>query len=289
LVLEISLLGEQRVAVDGSVVMALKSPRALALLGFLLVHAGAPQRRDYIAAQFWPDCRQAQARANLRRELHALRAGLPQVDRWLAAQGGTLLWRPDRDCLVDVAVFEAAADKASAALAAADETAFRRAAADAVRAYRGELMPALYDDWVAVERDRLHRRCLALLDQLITAERNAGAYGEAIERARRRIDLEPLEEVGYRTLLQLQALSGDRAAALQTYHRCTSILELEWEQRRTERQPARRATPFLKSSARPSASRQSHNQPADQIMVKITYTTQRDAAWCRIKLRLPGR
>src|SRR5580704_3590250 len=227
LVLEISLLGEQRVAVDGSVVMALKSPRAMALLGFLLVHAGAPQRRDYIAAQFWPDCRQAQARANLRRELHALRVGLPQVDRWLAAQGGTLLWRSDRDCLVDVAVFEAAADKASAALAAADESAFRRAAADAVRAYRGELMPALYDDWVAVERDRLHRRCLALLDQLITAERNVGAYGEAIERARRRIDLEPLEEVGYRTLLQLQALSGDRAAALQTYHRCTSILERE--------------------------------------------------------------
>jgi hypothetical protein len=51
LVLEISLLGEQRVAVDGSVVMALKSPRAMALRGFLLVHADAPQRRDYIAAQ----------------------------------------------------------------------------------------------------------------------------------------------------------------------------------------------------------------------------------------------
>jgi DNA-binding SARP family transcriptional activator len=76
-VLEISLLGEQRVAVDGSVVMALRSPRAMALLGFVLVHSGAPQRRDYIAAQFWPDCRPAQARANLRRGLHALRAGLP--------------------------------------------------------------------------------------------------------------------------------------------------------------------------------------------------------------------
>ena len=62
---------------------------------------------------------------------------------------------------------------------------------------------------------------------MITAERNAGAYREAIGRARRRIDLEPLEEVGYRTLLQLQALSGDRAAALQTYHRCTSVLERE--------------------------------------------------------------
>ena len=42
-----------------------------------------------------------------------------------------------------------------------------------------------------------------------------------------RIELEPLEEVGYRALLQVQGLSGDRAAALQTYHRCVSVLERE--------------------------------------------------------------
>ena len=93
--------------------------------------------------------------------------------------------------------------------------------------YRGELMPALYDDWVMPERDRLHRSCLTLLDQLIALERDAGLFGQANERARRRIELEPLEEVGYRTLLQVQALSGDRAAALQTYHRCVSVLERE--------------------------------------------------------------
>jgi len=226
-VIDISLLGEMRVALDSSVVVALRSPRAMALLGFLLVHRGAPQRREYVAGQFWPDSSQAQARANLRRELHSLRSGLPQVQRWLTADSGTLLWRLDPDCRLDVAVFEAAADAATAALAAADEPAFRRAAAEAVRAYRGEFMPALYDDWAAAERDRLHRRCLVLLDQLITLEQDAGAYPEAIELARRRIDLEPLEEVGYRSLLRLQALAGDRAAALQTYHRCTSVLERE--------------------------------------------------------------
>jgi predicted ATPase len=225
--IDISLLGEIRVALDSSVVVALRSPRAMALLGFLLVHRGAPQRREYVAGQFWPDSSQAQARANLRRELHSLRSGLPQVHRWLTADSGTLLWRLDPDCHVDVAVFETAADAATAALTAADEPAFRRAATEAVRAYRGEFMPALYDDWAAAERDRLHRRCLTLLDQLIMLEREAGAYPEAIELARRRIDLEPLEEVGYRSLLQLQALAGDRAAAMQTYHRCTSVLERE--------------------------------------------------------------
>jgi DNA-binding SARP family transcriptional activator/tetratricopeptide (TPR) repeat protein len=226
-VLDISLLGEIRIAVDSSAVRALRSPRAIALLGFLLVHRGAPQRREFVAAQFWPESPGAQARTNLRRELHSLRAGLPQVSRWLTADGGTLLWRLDPECRLDVDVFEAAADAASAALAEADEAAFRRAAADALRAYRGEFMPAVYDDWASVVRDRLHRRCITVLDQLITAEREAGAYPAAIELARRRIDLEPLEEVGYRSLLQLQGLAGDRAAALQTYHRCTAILERE--------------------------------------------------------------
>ena len=224
--LEISLLGEQRVVLDGSVV-DLGSPRAMALLGFLLLHRDVPQRREYIAAQFWPGSSTAQSRTNLRRELHALRTGLPAVAGWLAADRGTLLWRSGPGCQLDVADFEAAAGAAATARAAGDDAGFRRAAAEAVRAYRGELLPARYDDWVAAERDRLHRMCLVLLDQLIALDRVAGAYQDAIERARQRIELEPLEEVGYRSLLQVQALAGDRAAALQTYHRCVSVLERE--------------------------------------------------------------
>jgi hypothetical protein len=36
-----------------------------------------------------------------------------------------------------------------------------------------------------------------------------------------------LEEVGYRTLMELQADLGDRASAVSTYHHCASILERE--------------------------------------------------------------
>jgi DNA-binding SARP family transcriptional activator len=225
-VLDISLLGEMRILADNTLI-ALRSTRVMALLGFLVAHRDAPQRREYIAGQFWPDSPEPQARTNLRRELHALRAELPDAARCLAADGGTLLWRLDSDCRVDVAVFEAAADEAATAWAQADEATFRLAASDALRSYRGEFMPALYDDWVLTERERLHRRCLGLVDQLIAVERDAGRLRPAIELARRRTDLEPLEETGYRTLLQLQARSGDRASALQTYHRCASILERE--------------------------------------------------------------
>src|ERR1700746_1680041 len=116
--LEISLLGEQRVALDGSVIAALGAPRSLALVGFLLLHRDAPQRREHIAAQFWPESTDAQARTNLRRELHSLRAGFPQVDTWLMADGGTLLWRPSPDCELDVAALETAAGAAGKGRAA---------------------------------------------------------------------------------------------------------------------------------------------------------------------------
>ena len=120
----------------------------MALVGFLLLHRDAPQRRERIAAQFWPESTDAQARTNLRRELHSLRAGFPHVDTWLAADGGTLLWRLSPDCELDVAAFETAAGTAAKARAAGDDATFRQAAATAVGLYRGELMPALYDDWI---------------------------------------------------------------------------------------------------------------------------------------------
>ena len=56
--LEISLLGEIRVAFDSAVVVGLRSPRVTARLGFLLAHRDAPQRpkvwaKDPSASNLW--------------------------------------------------------------------------------------------------------------------------------------------------------------------------------------------------------------------------------------------
>ena len=70
--LHVSLLGEQAITDDGAAVQA-RSSRAVALVAFLVPHAGAPQPRQRIAGMFWPDSTDAQALTNLRRELHHLR------------------------------------------------------------------------------------------------------------------------------------------------------------------------------------------------------------------------
>jgi len=51
--LHVSLLGEQAITRDGTSVQV-RSSRGVALVGFLVVHAGVPQARERIAGLFGP-------------------------------------------------------------------------------------------------------------------------------------------------------------------------------------------------------------------------------------------
>ena len=223
--LEVSLLGEQYV--EGSTATNLaRSSRSIALLGFLAVHADAPQPRQRLAVTFWPDSAEAQARTNLRRELHHLRVLLGD-DPSLVVEPATLMWREWPTCRVDVCVFHRERQLALQALAAGDQHAMLEHGAAAVEEYRGDLLPGMYDDWVLAEREELRRQCVELCDHLVAGWRDAGDLKTAVEYGRIRVRLEPLEEVGYRTLMELQADAGDRAGAIRTFHRCAEILDHE--------------------------------------------------------------
>ena len=102
-----------------------------------------------------------------------------------------------------------------------------RHGAEALAQYRGDLLPGVYDDWAAEARERLGRQCVELCDLVGAARARAGDLTGAAAAARRRIELQPLEETGYRVLMGLLADMGDRAAAVSTYHHCASVLERE--------------------------------------------------------------
>ncbi|MFI5586697.1 ATP-binding protein [Amycolatopsis sp. NPDC051758] len=219
--LRISLLGEQVIADDETGAVLTRSPRSVALVGHLVVHAGQAQPRRRIAGLFWPDSTDAQALTNLRRELHQLRRVLGDPPS-LAVTGQDLCWRDTPSSRVDVREFDVAR---RAALAAADPGAVLAQAHTALAAYRGELLPGLTDDWVLAARAELDRQCVELCD--LVCRTPSGDPAAALAAARRRIRLRPLEENGYRTLMALQADAGDRAGAVSTYHRCASVLERE--------------------------------------------------------------
>jgi DNA-binding SARP family transcriptional activator len=225
--LHISLLGEQ-VITDGTAadVVRTRSSRTLALVAFLVVHAGSPQARGHIAGLFWPDSTDAQALTNLRRELHHLRHTLGDESS-LVVTPAELCWRDSETCRVDVRTFATEYRSALAAAAHGDSERALGHATTATSLYRGALLPGGYEDWLLEARSELEGQCVALCDLISETRARQGDLTGAVAIGRRRIRLRPLEEVGYRILMELQADLGDRAGAVSTYHHCASVLERE--------------------------------------------------------------
>jgi DNA-binding SARP family transcriptional activator/tetratricopeptide (TPR) repeat protein len=224
--LHVTLLGEQAITNDGTGSVRIRSSRTVALVAFLAVHAGSPQARQRIAGLFWPDSTDAQALTNLRRELHNLRHVLGDEPA-LVVTSRDLCWCDSETSRVDVRIFDIERKAALAAAAAGDSEGILAHAACAIAQYGGELLPGMYDDWVLDARAELERQCVDLCDLLCATRARRGDLAGAVAAARRRIQLQPLEEAGYRTLMLLQADLGDRAGAVSTYHHCASVLERE--------------------------------------------------------------
>jgi DNA-binding SARP family transcriptional activator/tetratricopeptide (TPR) repeat protein len=223
--LHVSLLGEQAITDDVTGVQA-SSSRAVALVAYLAAHAGSPQARQRIAGMFWPDSTDPQALTNLRRELHHLRHVLGDESS-LVVTSRDLCWQDTQTCQVDLRVFDTERAAALAAVAADDDAAVLLHATAALAQYKGDLLPGFYDDWLLDARSALERQCADLCDLLSMTRGRTGDLAGAVDAARRRIQLQPLEEIGYRTLMLLQADLGDRAGAVSTYHHCASVLERE--------------------------------------------------------------
>jgi len=224
--LRVSVLGGQQITDDRDSGVRVRSSRALALVTYLAVHPGVPHPRQRIAGLLWPESGDAQALTNLRRELHHLRQVLGE-DGSLQVTAKDLCWVDAPTCHADIRAFDIERLAALAAAESGDDDAAIRHGAEALAQYRGDLLPGVYDDWAAEARTRLERQCVELCDLVGAARARAGDLGGAVAAVRRRIELQPLEETGYRVLIGLLADMGDRAAAVSAYHHCASVLERE--------------------------------------------------------------
>lgn len=220
--LEIHLLGEFRLLVDGEPVLALDTPLRQRLLAYLLLNRLTPQLRQQIAFAFWPDSSERQAFTNLRKLLFQLRKVLPSIDAFLVADHSTIGWRTDAAYWLDVAALEAALndlEQGRGELVARSQ--------EVVRLYRGELLPNCYDDWLLPLRRALHERVVTRLEQAVAALTAQREVQIAMRCAEHLIRLDPLHETPYRHLMELHALTHDRAGALRVYHECARVLDQE--------------------------------------------------------------
>lgn len=219
--LTLKLLGGFQLTVDGAPVPLARQTRLQSLLAYLALHPAAPQSRLHLAALFWPDSTEAQARGSLRQALYELRHAAPALEAYLHNDGATLQWRDDGRAEVDALRF---ARKLTPAAGGALAT---HVLEEAVALYTGDLLPACYDEWALAERERLRQLYLAALEQLVARRERSRAYDAAVAAAQQLLAADPLQETTYRTLMRLYLHNGDRARALRMYHACVTMLEQE--------------------------------------------------------------
>lgn len=103
-----------------------------------------------------------------------------------------------------------------------------------VESWRGEFLEGFslsdapdFDDWIGHQRRDWQGQMETVLDRLSRLHADSGESARAIELASEWVRLNPLDERAYRRLIQAQADSGDRAAALRTYKECRAVLARE--------------------------------------------------------------
>lgn len=221
--LTIRLFGGLTVEYDGIDHSSDFSGRLRALLAMLLLQPALPRSRQSVAFALWPESSEKQARANLRKLILLLRAALGPNAHRLVVTDQTLTWRSDDGCWLDTELFVQT-------LAAANQAHSGQAIellSQACEIYHGALLPDCYDEWIVAERESLRDRYISALEQLATLNEAEGRYAEAMATARRLLQHDPIYERGHLQLIRLQALMNDRTGALQSYHRCATLLRRE--------------------------------------------------------------
>jgi DNA-binding SARP family transcriptional activator len=216
--LVIRLLGPLEISAAGRPVVV-DTRKALAIVA-LVAAEGRPFARDELTAMFWPDADDESARGALRRTLSSLRT---------AVDGPGLRIERTRVALdletstVDLADLERLASTPSRANL---EAAAALARGPFLAGFAVRDSPA-FDDWQAAKAVRVERKVGDLLDRLADVRVAEGDVPGAVEAARRRVELDPLDEAGQRRLIDLLAQSGDRAGAIRQYRSLVALLDRE--------------------------------------------------------------
>jgi DNA-binding SARP family transcriptional activator len=103
--LSITLFGTVQATLDGRL-LTFPTDKCLALLAYLAVEAGRPQRRDTLAELLWPGHTDQAARTSLRQALYRLRTAIGDTGDsypYLLASRRTVQFNPRRQLWLDVA------------------------------------------------------------------------------------------------------------------------------------------------------------------------------------------
>ncbi|MBX3014391.1 MAG: hypothetical protein KF832_22910 [Caldilineaceae bacterium] len=232
--LRITLFGPLTATINHRPV-AFRTDAERALLAYLAVQQGVPQRRDTLAALLSPDRSDADALTYLRNRLTRLREALQDaqaIPPWLMVDRKQIALRTGADLIIDLPQFEdqltSVARHAHRQLAGCPTCLDHLAAA--VNLGRGELLAGLHfsselwEAWLVTQREYLHQRVLDAMTQLRDAQTVRGEWTAVLALTQRQLALEPWLEAAHRAAMTAHVQLGDRAAALAHYDQCAALL-----------------------------------------------------------------
>lgn len=253
--LQICVFGGLEIRLGDARVTAFISNKAPALLAYLAV-TGRAQQRDTLAALFWGEMGDADAKNNLRQALTSLRKTL---DPFLEITRDTAALRSGAPVLVDVTAFAQALRDARQASPAARVTLLQ----NATDLYRGDFLEGFlvrdapeFEEWALAQRTRYRELALQALHTLTTCYLDSADYAAAIDAASRLLALDGWREEGYRQLMLALARTGQLAAALSQYQQCRSVMRAAFDA-----EPAEETT-ALYARIRAALNGPRHNLPA---------------------------
>ena len=178
--------------------------RAQRLVAFLALRA-RPVERQQLAGLLWLDNTEHRAMANLRSTLWRVREVVP-----------SLLLDVGRQLMLDPRVgvdFHEITRHAHSILDGAEPA---RGWVEELSA-AGELLPDWDDDWVMIERERLHQLRLHALELMCERLVTSGQFGWAIEACLAAVSAEPLRESAHRALIRAYLAEGNTGDAISHY------------------------------------------------------------------------
>lgn len=238
--LSLTFLGAFEVTTASGAITGFRTDKVRALLTYLALSGGRPQRRERLAALFWPENDHQTALANLRLTLHRLRQTLdnasPGLTATLFATTHSTVTFHVAAAQVDVLRFQhlmaecevhphADLHRCHACLARLTE---------AVELYGGELLAGFgldnapeFEEWLLLHRERLNNLGLLALHHLATAYEAQDELEQALHYAQRKLALDPYREETHQQIMRLLARSGYISRALAQYETCRRLLRDE--------------------------------------------------------------
>ncbi|HEY3783167.1 MAG TPA: BTAD domain-containing putative transcriptional regulator [Fimbriimonadaceae bacterium] len=213
-----------RLSVGGEPIDAVNTNRLQALLAAITLHPGSPQSRASLALNLWPESGDAQARTNLRQLIYHLRRALPSECENVVYDNHFVCWQGGS---VDASEFEAALEQGIKFEKSKDSQRAKEQLGLAVELYKDDLLPDLNDEWLVIPREQLREGYLEALIRLARFKEAEGDLDGAIRDSAKLLALDPLRETTYLSLMRMNMLNGNKAAALRIYHQCLRTLRRE--------------------------------------------------------------